>query len=48
MPMPDAPSEVLWLTVHRDLRQTPRIRALLDHLAAEMADDPALRGPPAR
>jgi len=27
---PDAPSEVMWLTVHRDLRETPRVRALMD------------------
>ena len=45
LPMPDAPSETLWLTVHRDLRQTPRIRALLDFLVKELGDDAArLRG----
>lgn len=45
VPMPEAPTETLWLTVHRDLRQTPRIRALLDHLVKAVADDaPRLNG----
>ena len=30
-PIPDAAS-ALWLLVHRDLRHTTRVRALLDHL----------------
>ena len=43
--MPDAPSESVWLTVHRDLKQTPRVRAVLDFLAASMkADAGLLRG----
>src|SRR5690606_3697123 len=28
IPMPDEPTEPLWLTVHRDLREAPRVRAL--------------------
>jgi DNA-binding transcriptional LysR family regulator len=43
--MPHEPTEHLWLTVHRDLRATPRIRALLDFLAATMkADAPLFAG----
>jgi len=42
IPMPDPPSETLWLTVHRDLRETPRIRALLDFLVDRMREDAAL------
>jgi DNA-binding transcriptional LysR family regulator len=46
VPMPDEPTEPLWLTIHRDLRRTPRIRALVDFLAARMKDDAGvLRGP---
>jgi len=33
--MPDEPHETLWLTVHRDLRSTPRVRAVLDFLIGE-------------
>jgi DNA-binding transcriptional LysR family regulator len=40
--LPDPPCEDVWLTVHRDLRQTPRVRALLDFLADELARDPSL------
>lgn len=36
LPMPDEPAETLWLTVHRDLRQTPRVRAVLDFLVEEL------------
>lgn len=45
IPMPDEPVEPLWLTVHRDLREAPRVRALLDFLAATIAADaPLLAG----
>ncbi|WP_181233359.1 LysR family transcriptional regulator [Enhygromyxa salina] len=45
--MPHEPSETLWLTVHRDLRATPRIRALLDFLTSTMKADAGLfRGQP--
>ncbi len=40
--MPDEPSEPIWLTVHRDLQATPRVRALMDFLAATLAQDAAL------
>jgi len=40
--MPDEPSEPIWLTVHRDLQATPRVRALLDFLVATLAHDAAL------
>lgn len=36
LPMPGEPHETLWLTVHRDLRTTPRVRAVLDFLIAEL------------
>ncbi|MFZ5439819.1 MAG: LysR family transcriptional regulator [Myxococcota bacterium] len=40
--MPDEPKEPLWLTVHRDLKDTPRVRVLLDFLATSLRDDQAL------
>ncbi|HEY1098986.1 MAG TPA: LysR family transcriptional regulator [Myxococcota bacterium] len=36
LPMPDEPAQTLWLTVHRDLRRTPRVRAVLDFLIEEL------------
>lgn len=42
IPMPDEPSEPIWLTVHDDLKKTPRVRALLDFLAASLKRDAAL------
>jgi DNA-binding transcriptional LysR family regulator len=43
--MPDEPSEAVWLTVHNDLKRTPRVRALLDFLAATLRKDaPLLKG----
>ncbi len=45
LPMPDPPHETLWLTVHRDLRATPRVRAVLDFLIAQLKSEAgALRG----
>lgn len=45
LPMPDEPHDVLWLTVHRDLRATPRVRAVLDFLNAQFQRERgALRG----
>ncbi|MFO0613293.1 MAG: LysR family transcriptional regulator [Polyangiaceae bacterium] len=47
LPMPDEPTEPIWLTIHRDLQRTPRIRALFDFLVARLADDALLlRGAP--
>jgi DNA-binding transcriptional LysR family regulator len=40
--MPDEPSEALWLTVHRDVRNAPRVRALLDFLRGALREDRAL------
>jgi DNA-binding transcriptional LysR family regulator len=42
VPMPREPSEPLWLTVHRDLRQTPRVRVLFDFLVGSIRADRAL------
>jgi DNA-binding transcriptional LysR family regulator len=42
LPMPDEPVRGIWLTVHRDLRDTPRVRAVLDHLAQVIQADAAL------
>ena len=43
--MPSEPSEWVWLTVHQDLKQTPRVRAVLDFLAKTMkSDTEVLRG----
>ena len=45
--MPGAPTETLWIAVHRDLRKTPRVRAVLDFLAGALKKDAALlRGAP--
>jgi DNA-binding transcriptional LysR family regulator len=33
LPMPHEPKETLWVTVHRDLRKTPRVRLVLDFIA---------------
>jgi DNA-binding transcriptional LysR family regulator len=45
VPMPDEPRETLWLTVHRDLRDAPRVRAVMDLLvAAAVADRAVLCG----
>ena len=30
--VPDEPREPIWVTVHRDLKDTPRVRAVLDFL----------------
>ncbi|MBL8917490.1 MAG: LysR family transcriptional regulator [Myxococcaceae bacterium] len=47
LPMPDPPMEPVWLTVHRDLRATPRVRAVFGFLVEEFERDaPALRGAP--
>lgn len=41
----NAPSEPVWLTVHRDLKDAPRVRSLLDFLAKTLRDDqPLLSG----
>jgi DNA-binding transcriptional LysR family regulator len=32
IPMPDEPTRAVWLTVHKDLRRSPPIRAMLDFL----------------
>lgn len=42
LPMPNSPSEPIWLTVHRDLKDAPRVRVVLDFLAAALRDDQAL------
>lgn len=45
LPMPDEPTETVWLTVHRDLRTTPRVRAVLEFLVEQFERDAhALRG----
>lgn len=45
VPMPEEPTMPLWLTVHRDLRNTRRVRAVLDFLHATLEHDrPLLLG----
>lgn len=39
LPVPDEPSEAIWLTVHRDVKDTPRVRAVLDVLGAAFTRD---------
>jgi DNA-binding transcriptional LysR family regulator len=42
VPVPDAPSRPLWLTVHRDLQNTRRVRVVLDFLSSVLSEDKAL------
>jgi len=42
IPMPKPPTTSLYLTVHKDLRQTPRVRAVLDFIVARMKSDATL------
>jgi DNA-binding transcriptional LysR family regulator len=42
IPMPDEPRETLWLTVHKDVRNTKRIRVVMDFLLANFEKDCAL------
>lgn len=42
VPMPDEPTEPVWITVHRDVKDSPRVRAVLDHLAGCLERDRAL------
>jgi DNA-binding transcriptional LysR family regulator len=39
VPMPDEPHQTIWLTVHKDLRHTRRVRELLDFLRAALDAD---------
>lgn len=39
VPMPDEPREPIWLTVHRDVKDTPRVRAVLEAIGAALARD---------
>jgi DNA-binding transcriptional LysR family regulator len=42
LPMPDAPKEPIWITVHRDVKQARRVRTVLDFLNQQLAHDAAL------
>lgn len=45
LPMPDEPKQALWITVHKDLRKTPRVRAVLDFVVESLQrEQAALRG----
>lgn len=44
LPMPDEPSDTLWLAVHRDLRKTPRIKVVVDFLSGELQRERLLPG----
>lgn len=48
VPMPGEPSEALWMTVHRDLRDTPRVRAVVEHLVSQLERDRELLAPRAK
>ena len=43
LPLPEGPRETVWLTVHKDLRHTPRVRAVLDFLV-ETCSPPSFLG----
>lgn len=40
--MPDEPGEAVWMTVHRDLRNSPRVRVMMDFLTEQMRADQAV------
>ncbi|MFT3765200.1 MAG: LysR family transcriptional regulator [Minicystis sp.] len=42
IPMPDEPREPIWLTVHRDLKHTKRVRVVLDFLSECLEKDRGL------
>lgn len=42
LPMPDPPSEAIWITVHRDMRDTPPVRTVLDAIARAITADAAV------
>ncbi|SRR6266542_3729765 len=42
IPMPNEPTHPVWLTVHKDLRRAPRIRAILDFLTEMFRADATL------
>tara|TARA_R110002096_G_scaffold16898_9_gene57952 strand:- start:75082 stop:75993 length:912 start_codon:yes stop_codon:yes gene_type:complete len=42
VPMPHPPREPVWLTIHRDLRRTPRVRGLFEFLVRSLRSDSAL------
>ncbi len=42
--VPGEPTTAIWLTVHRDLRKTPRVRALLDYIVARLEEDAKMLG----
>lgn len=45
LPMPDPPADPIWLTVHQDLKDTPRVRRLLDFLVQALKQDEATLAP---
>jgi len=42
VPMPDPPAEPIWITVHKDMRDVPLVRTVLDHLARCITRDAEL------
>jgi DNA-binding transcriptional LysR family regulator len=42
LPQPDEPTEAIWLTVHRDLQRTRRVRMVLDFLGESLRQDGGL------
>ncbi len=44
VPMPNPPRESIWLTIHQDLRKTPRVRALFEFLVRTLRSDASLLG----
>jgi DNA-binding transcriptional LysR family regulator len=42
LPMPDEPREAIWITVHRDLKHTRRVRVVLDFLSECLKNDRGL------
>jgi DNA-binding transcriptional LysR family regulator len=47
IPMPREPVEPIWITVHKDMAHTPRVRLVLDYLSKCLREDVALlRGAP--
>ncbi|CAO3424531.1 LysR family transcriptional regulator [Azospirillum doebereinerae] len=45
LPMPEPLAREAWLVLHRDMREVPRVRAVIEHLVALFSVEPALAPP---
>lgn len=42
LPMPDAPSEPIWVTIHKDMRDAPLVRTVVDFIVSAIKRDAEL------